>query len=78
MVVPKLKNSSLKQKLLLFCAKDEKDKNSWITVLKDLNERLYQAAKSSSDSISNIMVKLTSALQYIYETLVCYAQFVDY
>lgn len=44
MVVPKLKNSSLKQKLLLFCAKDEKDKNNWINVLRDLNDRLFQSS----------------------------------
>jgi len=42
MVVTKLKNQHQTQPLL-FCAKDEKDRNSWINVLRDLNERLIQA-----------------------------------
>ena len=45
MIVSKLKNPAVKQQLL-FCAKDEKDRDSWINVLKDLNERLVQASKS--------------------------------
>ncbi len=39
MIVTKLKQPTLKQKLL-FCAKDENEKINWINVLKDLNERL--------------------------------------
>lgn len=51
--VSKLKAPPCRQKFL-FCAKDEKDRSHWITVLKELNERLVQAAKLSSDpEISN-------------------------
>ena len=41
MIVSKLKQPPVRQKLL-FCAKDEKDKNAWINVLRDLNERLVK------------------------------------
>lgn len=51
--VSKLKSPSCRQKFL-FCAKDEKDRSYWISVLKELNERLVHAAKLSSDpDISN-------------------------
>lgn len=53
-IVSKLKSPLFKQKFL-FCAKDEKDKLNWINVLKDLNERLVQLAKLSSDPSSCIM-----------------------
>ena len=49
MVVTKLKNQQATQPLL-FCAKDEKDRNSWINVLRDLNERLTQAHRNGSGS----------------------------
>ena len=54
MIVSKLKNPMIRQKLL-FCAKDEKDKNNWINVLKDLNERLIQGSKISSNSSSILL-----------------------
>ena len=49
MIVSKLKSPQSKHKLL-FCAKDEKDRNNWINVLKDLNERLILASKTSPHS----------------------------
>ncbi len=55
MIVSKLKNPSIKQQLL-FCAKDSKDRDSWINVLKDLNERLIQASKVSANSSSILLV----------------------
>ena len=54
MIVSKLKNPQSKHKLL-FCAKDEKDKNNWINVLKDLNERLIQGSKTSANSSSILL-----------------------
>lgn len=50
MVVSKLKNQQQSQPLL-FCAKDEKDRNSWINVLRDLNERLIQANKVANSGV---------------------------
>lgn len=74
MVVPKLKNSSLKQKLLLFCAKDEKDKNNWINVLRDLNDRLFQSAQtrsaSSESSITSLMVSVILYHTFLFVCLV--------
>jgi hypothetical protein len=55
MIVSKLKNPAIKQQLL-FCAKDAKDRDSWINVLKDLNERLIQASKVSANSSSILLV----------------------
>jgi len=43
MVASKLNNNQHQSQPLLFCAKDKKDRNSWINVLRDLNERLIQA-----------------------------------
>ncbi len=54
MIVSKLKTPAVRQKLL-FCAKDEKEKHNWINVLKDLNERLIQASKQSSNSSSILL-----------------------
>jgi serine/threonine-protein kinase MRCK len=56
MIVSKLKSPQAKQKLL-FCATNEKDRNNWIMMLKDLNERLIQAAKTSAYS-SSIMLPI--------------------
>lgn len=56
MIVSKLKSPQAKQKLL-FCATNEKDRNNWIMMLKDLNERLIQAAKTSANS-SSIMLPI--------------------
>lgn len=56
MVVSKLKNQHQVQPLL-FCAKDEKDRNSWINVLRDLNERLIQAHKVSECSLPLLPVE---------------------
>lgn len=54
MIVSKLKSPQSKHKLL-FCAKDEKDRNNWINVLKDLNERLIMSSKSSANSSSIVL-----------------------
>lgn len=51
--VSKFKTPMFKQKFL-FCAKDEKDRNNWINVLKDLNERLIQLSKISPESVSSL------------------------
>ena len=50
MIVSKLKAPHAKHKLL-FCAKDEKDRNNWINVLKDLNERLLVVNSSSGSPL---------------------------
>ena len=51
MIVTKLRQPVLKQKLL-FCAKDENEKTSWINVLKDLNERLTRNGGSGSSGVA--------------------------
>lgn len=56
MVVTKLKSHHQTQPLL-FCAKDEKDRNSWINVLRDLNERLLHAHKVQPSSIPLLPVE---------------------
>jgi hypothetical protein len=55
MTVSKLKNQSSKHQLL-FCAKDEKDRNSWINFLTDLNQRLIQSSKQQANSSSILLV----------------------
>ena len=53
MTVSKLRHPSVCGQPLLFCAKDEKERNNWINVLRDLNERLMQAAKLQGSSTSS-------------------------
>ena len=54
-IVTKLKHPDIRQQIL-FCAKDIKDKESWINVLYDLNKRLIEAIKTINNKISLISV----------------------
>lgn len=47
-IVTKLKHPDVRQQIL-FCAKDVKDKDNWIQILKDLNARLIQNMKISNN-----------------------------
>jgi serine/threonine-protein kinase MRCK len=63
MFVSKLKNPPVKQQLL-FCAKDEKDRNNWINVLHDLNGRLVNngpVVSTSNGSSSSASASASSS-----------------
>jgi serine/threonine-protein kinase MRCK len=75
MIVTKLKQPTLKQKLL-FCAKDENEKINWINVLKDLNERLAKNTDSfllpieAREVIDNTPIKnVNAACLYDYDRM---------
>ncbi len=55
-IVTKLKQPADSRQQILFCAKDVNDKNSWIAVLKDLNNRLIHATKLSNNKSATILL----------------------
>ena len=54
-IVTKLKQPDLRQQIL-FCAKDVKDKESWIQVLRELNDKLIHNTRSSNNKLSTILL----------------------
>lgn len=57
----KLKSPDLRQQIL-FCAKDENDKNNWITMLRDLNQRLKIMSRTQNSPQSIIFVSISLLL----------------